>query len=144
MEVLKGDFIGFSIGNFHSSKLGILRTSDGSRFNESLLPGFSDATAQVPGGDGMYYWKSTYSQKPFSIPIAYDSMTETQLRNLRRAMACKDIIPLVFDENILSGFCEQNTAHFPILLNHIFWIFELNAFVIWKSRNGSEGIGLNA
>lgn len=110
MEVLKGDFIGFSIGNFHSSKLGILRTSDGSRFNESLLPGFSDATAQVPGGDGMYYWKSTYSQKPFSIPIAYDSMTETQLRNLRRAMACKDIIPLVFDERPYKEYLVKPTG----------------------------------
>lgn len=110
MEVLKGDFIGFSIGNFHSSKLGILRTSDGSRFNESLLPGFSDATAQVPGGDGMYYWKSNYSQKPFSIPIAYDSMTETQLRNLRRAMACKDIIPLVFDERPYKEYLVKPTG----------------------------------
>ena len=110
MEVLKGDFIGFSIGNFHSSKLGILRTSDGSRFNESLLPGFSDATAQVPGGDGMYYWKSTYSQKPFSIPIAYDSMTETQLRNLRRAMACKDIVPLVFDERPYKEYLVKPTG----------------------------------
>lgn len=110
MEVLKGDFIGFSIGNFHSSKLGILRTSDGSRFNESLLPGFSDATAQVPGGDGMYYWKSNYSQKPFSIPIAYDSMTETQLRNLRRAMACKDIVPLVFDERPYKEYLVKPTG----------------------------------
>ena len=110
MEVLKGDFIGFSIGNFHSSKLGILRTSDGSRFNESLLPGFSDATAQVPGGDGMYYWKSTYSQKPFPIPIAYDSMTETQLRNLRRAMACKDIVPLVFDERPYKEYLVKPTG----------------------------------
>ena len=110
MEVLKGDFIGFSIGDFHSSKLGILRTSDGSRFNESLLPSFSDVTAQVPGGDGMYYWKSNYSERKFSIPIAYDSMTETQLRNLRRAMACKNIVPLVFDERPYKEYLVKPTS----------------------------------
>jgi hypothetical protein len=45
----KGDYMGFSFGIgekdangneklIHSSELGIVRTSDGSRFNENLLP----------------------------------------------------------------------------------------------------------
>jgi hypothetical protein len=40
----KGDYMGFSYGTkadgtpMHSSDLGIVRTSDGSRFNENLLP----------------------------------------------------------------------------------------------------------
>jgi hypothetical protein len=32
------DFIGFTFNGKHSSELGIVRTSDGSRFNENLLP----------------------------------------------------------------------------------------------------------
>jgi hypothetical protein len=32
------DYIGFTFNNTHSSSLGIVRTSDGSRFNENLLP----------------------------------------------------------------------------------------------------------
>jgi hypothetical protein len=32
------DYIGFSFNGVHSSELGIVRTSEGSRFNENLLP----------------------------------------------------------------------------------------------------------
>jgi hypothetical protein len=35
---IKGDFIGFTFGGIHSSKLGLVRVSDGSRYNEDLLP----------------------------------------------------------------------------------------------------------
>ena len=58
MSVLKGDYIGFSYGTkadetpMHSSDLGIVRTSEGSRFNENLLPTIQDKIVQVPGGDG--------------------------------------------------------------------------------------------
>jgi hypothetical protein len=38
MSVLKDDFIGFTYNNKHSSELGILRVSNGSRFDENLLP----------------------------------------------------------------------------------------------------------
>ena len=55
---LSGDFIGFTFNNIHSSDMGIIRTSDGSRFNENLLPTFADKTVQVPGGDGIYYFNS--------------------------------------------------------------------------------------
>lgn len=110
MEVIKGDFIGFTIGDFHSSQLGILRTSNGDRFDENLLPAFSDSTAQVPGGNGSYYWKSLFSERNFSIPIAYDSMTEKQFRTLRRVMSSKDIIPLVFDERPYKEYLVKPTG----------------------------------
>ena len=57
----KEDFVGFTFNNKHSSDLGIIRTSDGSRYNYDLLPTFQDVTLQVPGGDGTYYfWESLY------------------------------------------------------------------------------------
>jgi hypothetical protein len=34
----KGDYMGFTYNHVHSSELGIVRVSDGSRFNENLLP----------------------------------------------------------------------------------------------------------
>jgi hypothetical protein len=64
---LKGDFIGFTFNGRHSSELGIIRTSDGSRYNSELLPSFNDNTVAVPGGDGTYYFGSYYNQKSFSI-----------------------------------------------------------------------------
>jgi hypothetical protein len=46
------DFIGFSFNRKHSSDMKIVRTSDGSRYNQNLVPNLTDKTADVPGGDG--------------------------------------------------------------------------------------------
>ena len=66
------DYIGFTFNGIHSSELGIKRTSDGSRFNENLLPTSEDKTVQIPGGDGTYYFGSYYIQKQFDISFAFD------------------------------------------------------------------------
>lgn len=95
---MRGDFIGFTYNNFPSSDLGIVRVSDGSRFSENLLPTMQDKTAQVPGGDGTYYFGSFYTQKQIDISYAFDSLTEEQLANLKRVFGDKQIHDLVFDE----------------------------------------------
>lgn len=98
MSVLKGDFIGFTYNGKHSSDLGIVRTSNGSRFDENLLPTMQDKTAQVPGGDGTYYFGSYYTVRPFSISFAFDSLTEEQLAFLKSHFGDKKIHDLIFDE----------------------------------------------
>ena len=98
MNAQKGDFISFSFNDVHSSELGIIRTSDGSRFNENLLPTIQDKTVQVPGGDGTYFFGSYYTQKPFNIPIAFDNLTEEQVRRLSTHFGDKGIHELIFDE----------------------------------------------
>ena len=98
MSALKGDFISFSFNGVHSSELGIIRTSDGSRFNENLLPTIQDKTVQVPGGDGTYFFGSYYTQRPFNVPIAFDSLTEEQVRRLYSHFGDKQIHELIFDE----------------------------------------------
>lgn len=104
MGVLKGDYIGFSYGTkadgtpMHSSDLGIVRTSDGSRFNENLLPIIQDKTVPVPGGDGTYYFGSYYTQRPFTISFAFDSLTEEQVARLKSHFGDKGIHDLIFDE----------------------------------------------
>ena len=95
---MRGDFIGFTYNGVHSSDLGIIRVSDGSRFNENLLPTMQDKTAQVPGGDGTYYFGSFYTQKQFDIPYAFDSLTEEQLTNLKVVFGDKQVHDLIFDE----------------------------------------------
>ena len=105
MSVLKGDYIGFSYGTnpetgkpMHSSDLGIVRTSDGSRFNENLLPTIQDKTVQVPGGDGTYYFGSYYTQRQFPVSFAFDGLTEEQINTLKRHFGDKKIHDLIFDE----------------------------------------------
>ena len=107
---LKGDFIGFWIGNTHSSELGIIRTSDGSRFNENLLPTIQDKTVQVPGGDGFYYFGSYYTQRPFNIPIAFDNMSEAQFRRLKQIIGSKEMVQLVFDETPYKYYSVKSTG----------------------------------
>ena len=95
---LKGDFIGFSFDGNHSSDLGIVRTSNGSRYDDNLLPTSQDKTAAVPGGDGTYYWDTSHTQKPFNVPIAFDSLTEEQYRRLKQVFNTKNLGKLIFDE----------------------------------------------
>ena len=95
---LSGDFIGFTFNGVHSSDMGIIRTSDGSRFNENLLPTSTDKTVQIPGGDGIYYFGSNYTQRQIPISVATDELTETQFRQLKQWLGDKQIHPLVFDE----------------------------------------------
>ena len=92
------DYIGFTFNGVHSSEWGIKRTSDGSRFNENLLPTMQDKTVQVPGGDGAYYFGSYYTQRVFNIPFAFDSLTEEQLAKLKTDLGDKGIHDLIFDE----------------------------------------------
>lgn len=95
---LKRDFIGFSFNEHRSESLGIVRVSDGSRYNEDLVPTTQDKTVQVPGGDGFYYFGSDYTQRQFSINIAFDELTEKQFRELQQVFGTKELGKLVFDE----------------------------------------------
>ena len=98
MSVMKGDFLGFTFNNVHSSELGIMRVSDGSRYTENLLPTIQDKTTQIPGGDGTFYQGSFYTQKQISFPIVFDDLTEEQLRRIKVLFGTKGIYDLIFDE----------------------------------------------
>ena len=97
-EIKRADYIGFSFNGIHSSELGIVRTSEGSRFNENLLPTIQDKTVQVPGGDGMYLFGSYYTQRQFNISYAFDALTEQQLARIKEVFGDKKIHELIFDE----------------------------------------------
>lgn len=95
---LKGDFTGFTFNGKHSSDLGITRVSEGSRYSDDLLPTIEDKTVPVPGGDGVYYFGSYYRQKNFNIQIAFDDLTEKQLKELKSHFGKKQLGDLIFDE----------------------------------------------
>lgn len=93
-----GDFIGFQFGDYHSHDLGLLRVSDGSRYNDVSVPNFTDTTTKIPGGDGTYYWDSFYSSRTFTIQCAFDNLTEAQIRKIRQVFDGKVEDWLIFDE----------------------------------------------
>ena len=98
MSKITGDFIGFSYNGIHSSDLGIFRVSNGSRFDENLLPTSSDKTVPIPGGDGTLYFGSYFTQRAIPVSFAFDGLTENQLGFMRELFGDKKIHPLVFDE----------------------------------------------
>lgn len=95
---LGGDYIGFTYNDVHSSTLGIIRTSDGSRYSDNLLPTSQDKTAVRSGADGTMYWGSNYTQRQFTVSYAFDSLTEQQLGQLKVVFGDKGVHDLIFDE----------------------------------------------
>lgn len=112
-----GDFLGFTFGGIHSSELGITRVSGGDRYEEELFPEMRDRTAEVPGVNGEYYFGSDYGTKSFTINIAFDSLTEYQLRRLRRTFGVSEIRELIFDEVPYKRYMVK--AENPIELSYV-------------------------
>lgn len=93
------DFIGFTYNGKHSyDDFGIYRTSDGSRYNDNLVPSMTDKTVDVPGGDGQYYFYTTHKNRQFNISIAFDNLPEVKYREMRQWLDGKAIHDLIFDE----------------------------------------------
>lgn len=92
------DFIGFTFNGQYSKNLNIYRVSDGNRYNDNLYGSFQDTTVQIPGGDGLYYFRTNYTSRVFNISIAFDSLTDAQLRNLRKVFSANAMGSLIFDE----------------------------------------------
>lgn len=93
------DFLAFSFNGKHSwDDFGIYRTSDGNRYNENLAPTLNDKTAEVPGGDGMYYFGTTHKQKDFNISFAFDHLTEQKLKKMKKWLSGKEMGDLWFQE----------------------------------------------
>lgn len=131
MEI-KGDFLGFEFNGYRSEDLGIVRTSDGDRYNENLHPEINDITAEVPGMDGNYYFGSTFGVKNFTINIAFDSLTEGQFRKLRRVFGIRNVAPLIFDERPYKRYLVKLAN--PIELNYI--CFDEDEKLIGTARDG--------
>ena len=98
MSTFAGDFLGFQLGQYHSQQLHIVRTSTNDRYIENMLPTFSDATAVAVGGNGTYYWNTSYTQKLFTIDFAFDDLHEIDIQRLKKILGFKGVQPLIFDE----------------------------------------------
>jgi hypothetical protein len=52
MKGIRGSFTGFTFGGYHSSSLGITRVSNGTRYEDNLLPALKEKTAEIAGAEG--------------------------------------------------------------------------------------------
>ena len=92
------DFVGFTFNGRHSSEFNIYSVSDGSRYQDNLVPSPIDYTEQIPGGVGQYYFGSDIDIQNFPLSIAYDNLSELQLRELRQWLSPSIVGELIFDE----------------------------------------------
>lgn len=98
-EALYDDFTGFTFNGRHSSEFGLLRVSDGDRYEDSLVPSLSNEAADVPGGPGQYYWGETIKEKTIPVSVAYDNIGEKDKRRIKHWLHPDDQLhELVFDE----------------------------------------------
>lgn len=114
---IKGDFTGFTFDGVHSSQLGITRVSGGDRYEVRLFAEMNDMTGEVPGLDGNYFFGSNFGTNTMTLQIAYDSMTEIQLRRIRQLFSTKKICSLVFDETPYKRYLVKAAS--PIELNYV-------------------------
>lgn len=93
------DFIAFSFKGEHSYEdHHIYRVSDGSRYNENITPTLTDKTADVPGGDGMYFFGTECKQRNFTINFAFCDLTEREITDIRTWLDGKEMGDLWFAE----------------------------------------------
>lgn len=93
------DFIAFSFKGKHSYEdYHIYRVSDGSRYNENITPTLTDKTADVPGGDGMYFFGTECKQRNFTINFAFCDLTEREITDIRTWLDGKEMGDLWFAE----------------------------------------------
>ena len=111
------DFVGFKFDGVRSEVLGIKRVSGGDRYNEKLHPDMEDKTAEVPGLDGSYFFGTDYKARTIDIDIAFDHLTEEQLRTLRTHFGSREIKELIFDEEPYKRYMAKIES--PIELSYV-------------------------
>lgn len=94
----QGPYLGFWFNGHHSSEFNIVRVSTSNRYSEDMSPDIKDIVVERPGGDGSYYFGSTYQPKNFTINFAFDSMTEEEYQQYNIWVNNKKPAKFSFDE----------------------------------------------
>ena len=103
------DLTGFKFGDYHSSQFGLIRVSNGSRYNEYLLPTLKNTTTDVPGMEGTLYFGTQKTTRSFQVDMAFDSLTEEDIRDIREWLTGAH--SLIFDERpSIQYMCILNSA----------------------------------
>jgi predicted phage tail component-like protein len=92
------DYIGFTYNGKHSIRdLKIYRTSSG-RYDDNITATMTDKTIDVPGGDGQYYFGTTFKNRTFIVAYAFENLKEADIAEIKRVFSGDGIHELVFDE----------------------------------------------
>lgn len=113
----RGDYLGFTYKDKHSSTLEIVRTSDGKRFNEALLSQPWHTSIKRQSVDGSLITSTNYNSKTFSISFAYDELEEEGIRGLQEWLNAKEPGYLILDERpYVKYWCHLSS---PLSLSYV-------------------------
>lgn len=124
------DFVGFTYNGVHSSNLKIYRTSNGNRYDDNITAAMTDKTVDVPGGDGQYYFGTTFKNRTFTVNYVFDSLTEGDIRRIKQTFSGDGIHDLVFDERPYQVWSAKVTG--TASMKHL--CFEENGQRIYKGE----------
>lgn len=94
---MKGELLGFTLGEHHSSEFNMVRTTKGMD-SINLFGKFQDSTVLIPNSDITLFYQSTFQSKSFSMAAAFVNLTEQQLIQLKHIWNNESMYPLIFDE----------------------------------------------
>jgi predicted phage tail component-like protein len=124
------DYIGFTYNGKHSIKdLKIYRTSSG-RYDDNITATMTDKTVDVPGGDGQYYFGTTFKNRTFTVAYAFENLKEADIAEIKRVFSGDGIHELVFDERPYKVWSAKVTG--TASMKHL--CFEENGERIYKGE----------
>ncbi len=130
----QGDFLGFTFNNQHSSDFKILRTSSGARFEKPLLPPQQESTVEMPGVDGIHFFKSNFQPFSINVPFAFVAITEKELRAITDWLGTKQLHGLILDEHPYKEY--QAKVQEPPQFNYI--PFDINGVRTYKGEGNIQ------
>lgn len=107
---IKGDFISFTYNGVHSTELGVMRVTSSNRYTDALLPTIQDKAVQASGSHGTYFFGSYYTQRPITINVAFDEVSESQIRLIRKTFGDGLSHQLIFDDEPYKVYYAKTTG----------------------------------
>lgn len=98
------DFIRLTFDGKKTSDFNLYVVSNSGRYAAPLAPQFENRTTSVPGRPGLLYWGTDLGHQEFTISLATDSMTGTQLNDFRKAFAPGKLGNLTFEESFYKTY----------------------------------------
>lgn len=95
---MKGELLGFTLGNHHSSEFGLVRTTKGMSSKE-LFGKFQDSTQTIQGSDITLFHNSYFQSKNISMQTAFTNLNESELQRMKVIWNKNQMYSLVFDES---------------------------------------------
>lgn len=95
---MKGELLGFTIGDIHSSEFNMVRSNNGLA-SLDFFGKFQDSTVKLENSDITVFYNSFFQSKSFQLNAAFTNLTEDKLSLLKKTWNSNELYKLIFDEN---------------------------------------------